>query len=61
MAEIKTACSSCAKNDVCKHVESIEKIEELIKKENTLGEELRIEIGCKYSVKILQPVIGYRN
>lgn len=61
MAEIKTACSSCAKNDVCKHVEGIEKVKELIEKENTLGEDLSVEIACRYKVKILQPTIGYRN
>lgn len=60
MAEVNTACSSCAKNDVCRHVEDIEKLkEELEGKE--LGESIQVNVGCSHKVRILQPAIGYRG
>lgn len=60
MAEIKTACSSCAKNDVCKHAEIVEQVKKELE-EKKINEAIKIDVSCKYAVKILQPVIGYRG
>lgn len=60
MAEVKTACSSCAKNDVCRHMEIVEQIKKEFE-EKEFKEALDISINCKYAVKILKPAIGYRG
>lgn len=60
MVEINTACSSCAKNDVCRHVEDVKKLREELK-EKQLYDFLKVNVACKYRVKILEAPIGHRE
>ena len=60
MAEVITACSSCAKNDVCRHVEDVEKLKAELE-EKKLSEPIQVTVGCSRKVRILQSPITYRG
>ena len=60
MAEVITACSSCAKNDVCRHVEDVEKLKAELE-EKKLSEPIQVTVGCNRKVRILQSPITYRG
>ena len=60
MAEVNTACSSCAKNDVCRHVEDAEKLKAELE-EKKIGEPIWVNVECSRKVRILQSPITYRG